>query len=69
MTKFHHACRQINLTAHELHQLILRDEILHQRVVDISQRITPAADSLTKAIIVLGPNTIKNMALVALAPN
>lgn len=68
MTKFRHACRQPDLTAHELHQLIHADETLHRDVMVISQSITPAATTLTRAIIVLGPNTIKNMALKTL-PN
>ena len=67
MTKFHHACRQTNLPAQELHRLIHADETLHRNVMATSQRITPAATSLTRAIIVLGPNTIKNMAMEALA--
>lgn len=63
MTKFHHACRQNALPPHQLYQLIHADNTLHRNVMTISQNITPAATSLTKAIIVLGPNTIKNMAL------
>ncbi|MDH4320008.1 MAG: HDOD domain-containing protein [Desulfobulbaceae bacterium] len=63
MTKFRHACRQPDLTPQELHQMIHADETLHRNVMDISQAITPAATTLTRAIIVLGPNTIKNMAL------
>lgn len=63
MSTFHLACRQSDLTPHQLHQLIHNDSALHSNVVTISKAINPAATSLTRAIIVLGPNTIKNMAL------
>ncbi len=67
MTKLHHACQKINLTPHELHRLIHADNDLHNKIISISKEITPAATSLTKAIIVLGANTIKNMALETVA--
>ncbi|MDH3392799.1 MAG: hypothetical protein OEL66_02245 [Desulfobulbaceae bacterium] len=67
MSKFHIACQQNDLTPHQLHQLIHADNKLHRNVMDISKTITPAATSLTRAIIVLGPNTIKNMALESIS--
>jgi len=59
----HHACQRLDLPVHELYRLIADNSVLHGQVLATSQQIAPQVDSLVKAMIVLGPNTLKNMAL------
>lgn len=50
-----------DLTAHELHRAISADFTMTREVVRMAGEITEQADSLGKAFIILGINTIKKI--------
>lgn len=63
MTPVHHSCRRVELSAHELYALITADARLHHHVLATSRDIAPQIGSLVEAMIILGTNTVKHMAL------
>jgi len=64
MNELQAVCSMPNPTAHELYRVISSDITISAEVMRISRSITKNRDTLAKAIIILGVNTIKNVALM-----
>ena len=64
MNELQAVCSMPNPTAHELYRVISSDITISDEVMRISRSITRNIDTLAKAIIILGVNTIKNVALM-----
>lgn len=64
MTDLQTICNKPNPTALELHRAISADARISDQIIRMSSGITKDADSPSKAILILGVNTVKNIALM-----